>query len=795
MTGTVVLPAAAPAALRRAEVQALTVGAVVAGSAFAAGLAGCAPTGMPRTDAALTALLGAGTAILGSRARPLALAVAALVAVVAGGEPVLVVAGFMALALAGALAVAEHRGGSVSDPAPSLMRVLIATSAAGIAVQVLLRLPFTDPVRGSALVAAAGLVPVVLSGWRGLAPLTRRRARRAVVGLAIAVAVAAGSGLVAAVLATTSLRSGFDSADTGLEAVRAGDEGGARADLRRAADDLSTARDRTRAWWALPARHLPLVAPQLAAIDTIAAGGASTASVAANGSARIDTDRLRLVDGRLDPAVVRNAGPVFADVAAHSSRLRHRLEEGDGRSVWQVPPVTTSLDDFTAAVGEAEGSARTGALAAEVGPALLGEDGEARYLVAFVSPSEARGTGFLGGYGVLTVTDGRIDLETVGRNKDLNAGGPDRKVISGPADYLARYSRFEPQSTWENVTFTPDGTVAAQVMAEMFPQSGGDEVDGVIRLDPTALSRMLRLTGPVEVENLPYALDSTNVEGFLQVEQYRLFEVRDERIDLLGDVAEATFDALTTGPGPAPAQLARALGPAVRGGHASLWLRSPRAQALVERLGATGDVPAVRGDGFGVITQNASGSKIDAFLQRTVRYSAEVDAETGRVSATAEIELDNRAPSSGEPAYLIGNLVGAPPGTNRTWLSIYSPLDLVSASVDGIEVELEGSRELGRNVWSAFLDVPPGATASVTVKLTGEVDLSDGRYRFDLLPQAMANPDQVEVEVTVRGGTPAVVSEGRPPGGGVSVAGKTVAASDESSEGTWALVATIERGG
>src|SRR5690606_4937391 len=127
--------------------------------------------------------------------------------------------------------------------------------------------------------------------------------------------------------------------------------------------------------------------------------------------------------------------------------------------------------------------------------------------------------------------------------------------------------RFAPEATWENVTFTPDGPTAAAVMAEMYAQSGGVAVDGVIRIDPVGLSRLLRLTGPVEVAGLPHPLDARNVVEFLEVEQYRLFAVRQERIDLLGQVAEATFAALTTGAGPAPARLARALGPAVRGGH------------------------------------------------------------------------------------------------------------------------------------------------------------------------------------------------------------------------------------
>lgn len=821
--------------LTRSEVETLLIGVLAAASALVAGRVGAAPTGARPTDVALAGLLGAAVVALGSRASPLALAVGAAVATVAGEGGALRATGLVALLVAAGLAVTRGRGAGLTahprpDPPPGLaagappapgpprleaptdpaptdpapadpapadpapVRALVAAAGALLIVQVLLRLPLDAPERGSALVAAVSLAPVAWSGWRGLARPTRRTWRWVAVGLGAVVALGLVSGTVAGLRAASSLRAGAAASDDGLTAVRDGDQAEAEVHFRAATDDLGAARAATRAWWSLPARHVPLVAPQLAALDAMAHGGAETAELAADGAGRIDSDRLRLVDGRLDPIVVAEVGPVLDGVADGTARLRRSLGGRRG-SAWQLPPVADALDRFEDRLADAEGSARTGALAAEVGPALLGADGEARYFVAFVTPSEARGTGFLGSYGLLTVTDGEIDLTIVGRNKDLNEAGPVRKEISGPPDYLARYSRFEPQSTWENVTFTPDGPTAGQVMAELYPQSGGEEVDGVLRIDPTGLSRLLRVTGPVEVPGLPYALDAQNVVSFLEVEQYRRFTDRDERVDVLGDVAAEVFDALTRGEGVAPARLARTLGPAVRGGNVSLWLRSPRAQHLVERLGATGAVPEVRGDGFGVVTQNAAGNKVDAFLQRTIQYRAEVDAATGRVEATAEIGLTNRAPTSGEPPYIIGNLIDAPPGTNRMWLSIYSPLDLVIAEVDGQAVTLEPGRELGRNVWSVFVDVPPGASANVTVELSGAVDLSAGRYRFDLLPQAMVLPDRVDVEVTVRGGRLTAVPTTPAPEGGVEGDERRVRAGVGSSRGTWAVVAEVHRDG
>lgn len=783
-----------------AELEALAIGGLAAVAALVAGLAGCAPTGMERTDVVLTALLGAVVTALGARATPVALAVAAAVAVVAGETLALRALALAALVLAvpvarGVGALPRRLDEEAMLPPVPLGATLAAGLSALLTVQVVLRLPQTEPARTSAAIAAVVLVVVAVSGWRRTGPRVRRAGRRVGAALVLLGFVGLGTGIAAGVLAAGSLDAGSTASDDGLDAVRAGDQETAADTFRRAATELGAARDLTRAWWSLPARHTPVVAQQIAALDAIADGGGDTARLAAHGAGRLDAERLRLVDGRLDPAAVADAHPVLVEVAAATGALRADLASPTRRSVWQIPPVAEGLDDVTDGVGDAEGSARTAALAAEIGPDLLGLDGEARYFVAFVSPSEARGTGFLGNYGILSVRDGEVDLVEVGRNDELNGAGEDPKVITGPPDYLVRYARFEPESTWENVTFTPDGPTAGQVMAELYEQSGGEPVDGVIRIDPSGLARLLRLTGPVTIAGLPYPLDATNVVSFLQVEQYRLFEVAEDRSDLLGQVAEGVFTELTTGAGPAPARLARSLGPAVEGGHLSVWLRSPRGRRLVERLGADGAVPAVVDDGFGVVSQNAGGGKIDVFMQRTIRYDASIDAATGAVTATAVIGLDNGAPEAGEPPYLIGNLIDAPTGTNRTWLSVYSPLDLVALSVDGQEVAVDEGVELGRNVWSLFVDIPPGAEATVTVELAGQVDLSDGTYRFDLLPQTTVRPDDVRVSATFADARIAAVAAGRTPPGGLEVDGATVRAGGGGEQGAWTVAVIVERSG
>ncbi len=89
----------------------------------------------------------------------------------------------------------------------------------------------------------------------------------------------------------------------------------------------------------------------------------------------------------------------------------------------------------------------------------------------------------------------------------------------------------------------------------------------------------------------------------------------------------------TSGSLPSPASLAQALGPAVRGRHIQLHSRRAEEQAALGRLGADGAVRYAGGDHLGLVTDNASQSKIDWFLRRAVDYHLRYDPGSGRAEA------------------------------------------------------------------------------------------------------------------------------------------------------------------
>ena len=749
-------------------------------------VAGCHPVGRSTSDVVLTAGLAAVVVLLGAHAPWPPILLGGLVLAACGGAPSIRGAG---VAVAVAVLLLDRRGRI--EPSAGAVLVLIVVQGA-------LRLPSVGPFGGSAALAVVALGPVAFTGTRRLPEVLRRKVAFVALGAAVVVALAGVAGASAALHARSSLEGAEHDVETGIAAARRGDTDGAARAFRSASIGFSVAHDATDAWWTAPAHHVPVIAQHLDVLDHVARLGGRGAALARTGAVDVDVDHLRLVDGRLDPAAVRAAQPTFHRLEQAAAHLR---QEADGLgSPWLVAPVRRRLDHFERSVRKADAGARTAAQAADLAPYLLGQGGHRTYLLAFVTPAEARASGgFLGNYGILRVDDGRLDLVKVGRNDQLDqAGDPARKQITAPADYVARYGRFDPAHTWANVTMSPDFPSVGQAMAQLFPESGGVPVDGVIRIDPVAMSGLLALTGPVDIGGLPYRLTAENVTQFLLADQYQRFDDQAQRSDLLGDVARAAFDHLTAGTAATPAAFGTALGPSLADGNLALWFRDPKAQAFARRIGADDALPPRRGDLFGVTTQNASGNKIEAFLQRTIDAHTTLDTRTGEATTTIRVQLHNDAPPGGFPDYVTGNLVGLPKGTNRSYVSFFSSRALTSARLDGKPVALQPDTEGGYRVASTFVDLAPQSTRTFELVYSGRIDVHTGRFRFDYLPQVMVRPDRITwslvTDASGRAEGPVVaVASGADSSVPVTDGGRSVSVRLLPSVGPWSVTMDVAR--
>ncbi len=747
--GAVFVQLAARSSLRRTP--SATIIALGAAAATGALFAPCEPTTVPVVNAILRCGLAVLFVVGASRARRSTLVVAAVIVAVpavieVSTAPYLIVA--LAVATAGAAAA------SYLFP----QRVPMFSAIVGLLLsQAVLRIPTSLPARVPSALAMVALAVLFVSSGAHLSAVARRRLTLGLVAFGTIGFFCAVGGAIALVNSRGQVERGISASKRGLVMVSSGDTAGAMAEFGTARSALGSARRNLESPLARIGRLVPVISQHITTVHDLTGVADDVIAAAETTAGQADLRSFRAEAGRIDTErMVGLRGQI--DVAETAlTKARVALTTTDG--TWLAGPVSHRIASLNLEVDNASHSVTKAHDILAVVPAMFGADGPRRYLLVTPTPAEARGSGgVIGNYGEISAVNGKFALDVFGRDGDLNANGTPslQRVLKGPADFVARYNKFGAAQIWQLINLSPDFPSSAQAMAGMYPQSGGRPVDGVISADPIALAAFLKIIGPITVPSWPVPITPENAPRVLMLDAYIVKGGATKgRLQLLSDVAQTVWAKLATASLPDPKTIIDALAPAVRERHLQIWMKDDAEQRYLAKVGVAGNVPPIQGDGLGVVTNNASGGKIEYFLHRTVSYDAVVDPVKQRVASTATITLRNDAPATGLPDYVIDNLFeGLSNGTNRTYLSLYSPLALTSATADGKPLVLEPETELGRNVYSAWVIIPSKSSMTIVATFAGPLGGVDKDYRLEVFRQPLVNPDTFEVRVRSADGRP-----------------------------------------
>lgn len=591
--------------------------------------------------------------------------------------------------------------------------------------------------------AVLGVVVIVVAGWRRAQPSVRRRSAVAAVAVGFVAALATAGYAWAVLPARADVLAAQRDADAGVAAGRTGDLERATTLLRSARHRLDRASHRLAMWPAQPILFVPIAAQHARAVDQLVATASDAVDTIIDGVLIDELDQMKPRAGRIDLEAVATYAASLRQTARQLARVPTEL---DGvRSPWLVPAVEDGIDELTSLARIAQTEASSLADTAEIIPSMLGGDGERRWFLAVLTPSELRGAGgFMGNWGVITANNGKLELSEAGRSTDLRSAEGFDITVDDEFDH--RYvEAFKLDRFPGNTAASPHFPSSARAMLQLATQAGIPDLDGVIAIDPLGLAALLRVTGPVESGQLG-RLDASNVGRRLLYEQYRDPDAPG-RPDGLVAATKDIFDAALSRDLPAPNRIAEALGPAVDGRHIQIFSTHGDEQGLMVDVGVDGGMRPVVGDAIGLIVQDATPSKLDWFLRRRMSYDVAVDARTGDVRGAAVVRLENRAPLDLPGSYLAPRAVpGRPASTNRMLVSLFTALDVDHVTVDGTPVEAIRTTEQGRNVYDVFVVVDPGATAVLRYAVHGQVP-AGSRYRLDVHRQPTVAPDRVDIRV------------------------------------------------
>ena len=426
-------------------------------------------------------------------------------------------------------------------------------------------------------------------------------------------------------------------------------------------------------------------------------------------------------DGRVDVGILRRQEPQLSALSTNATRLN-----GDAAAISDPRYLSLMSDARTELQSQISGITsviENAALAARLLPSMMGADGPRTYFMGFQTNAEARGTGgLLGGYGILRFDDGAPTVETLAPNTDLaDALAP----VDLGFEYDQQYGFAQPFSDFRNSNLSPHFPYTAQIWKGMWADLTGTEVDGVIVIDPVALSYILGAVGPVTMLD-GEVISRENVVELTESTAYARFPTDQvARKQYLQDIANAVVTKMT-GSVRSPRQLVDALGKALSERRIAVWSAFPAEQELLEQTSLAHVLPGDEAPYAAVVINNLGGNKLDYYLRTEIEYAADAcDGETR--SSTVNVKLTNTVPNEPLPDYVAAAeglapelLIEVPMGTNVTSVRLFATqgAELSSAILNGERVPAIVNTERGHPVFEVQVIIPPEQTADVSFQLS-----------------------------------------------------------------------------
>ena len=387
----------------------------------------------------------------------------------------------------------------------------------------------------------------------------------------------------------------------------------------------------------------------------------------------------------------------------------------------------------------------------------LGESRPQKYLLIFQNNQEMRATGgFIGTYGILDIKEGKI--------KNLFIDG----VYNADGQLLEKIIPPEPikkiSASWSmhDANWFPDWPTSASKIVSFYEKTGGATPDGVISFTPTAIEKILDVTGPIEMPEYNLVINSGN---FIETIQWQTEKGYDKKLNqpkkILADFAPKLLNKISNLETKKMFEILRALEEALEEKHILIFSFDPKIQNFITEKGWAGQVLKTDKDYLSVINSNINGYKTDGVIDERIEHLSEIQPD-GTIIDTVII---TRRHNGGNNVYDWYNKV------NCDWMRVYVPqgselLEAQGHTIEKIQTLKEGSdypyfekdplvseieatmivdedsgtkifQESGKTVFANWVFVSPGETVTVVYKykLPFKIDFSQPADSWSLLVQ------------------------------------------------------------
>jgi hypothetical protein len=313
----------------------------------------------------------------------------------------------------------------------------------------------------------------------------------------------------------------------------------------------------------------------------------------------------------------------------------------------------------------------------DIGEWALGVGQSRHFLVQTLDRAELRPSGgFTGNYGVLSITNGKLEPFTLYNINDIEYGYKSNGWIYGkrpPSEYS-----WWPFGNWglRDSNLSADFPTTAKINIQLFHNEGGGDVDGVIQFTTTAMAHLLNVTGPIVVPNFNETVTADNLEAKIHYYeedpagiaiQQRMFpndHTHSLRKRFTQAVVQLVQDKVKHLPQNELVPMAKQVLDDMRAKDIQIYVTNPQVENQLTKAQATGAVDTTPGvDGYLMVQANVSVAKSTPYVAVTQHDDVTLD-DKGGATHRLTITLDNQVTAS-SPIY------GYP--TYRDYVRIYAP--------------------------------------------------------------------------------------------------------------------------
>ena len=449
-----------------------------------------------------------------------------------------------------------------------------------------------------------------------------------------------------------------------------------------------------------------------------------------------------------DGTINVSALQAVADSLSDSSKaFKSANEKIQGIGDTHIAQVTELVDKAKDGFATLNGAVDAAEKVAPVLPQMLGANGQTRnYLLYAMNNVEIRACGGFGGsQGLISVTDGQMSIgefvPRIGLSEDEAVESVDEEDEALFGNHSNLYNSGN--------TYSPDWPRNSQRVAALWKSQYGQDVDGVVGIDPVFLQYLLGLVGNVSLPD-GTVVDGTNAAKVLMHDVYWNYPV-EESDGIFASVASAAFDKILGGIG--DVDVTKLVGAFERGaeeGRLIAWMRNDDEQNAIKETGIDASLPDPDDPSAdpvaGVYFNNLSFSKLDWYLNADTQIGQGVKNGDGTCSYRITVTLTNimtQEEAGKLPDYVAASAPGAARDDERLNVSVFAPTggNISDLTVEGTQFGLGAATWHGIPFYSGTVDLHAGETTTITYTLTTSAEAGDKPLTLRQTPTCQAARD------------------------------------------------------